>query len=253
MLLQLESLSKSFGGVKAVNNVSFQVKENSITSLIGPNGAGKTTLFNLVSGLMKPDEGKVIFKGEPITGFESHKIAELGLIRTFQLIKLFPSLTVMENLLLAKKQLGENFFTALTRKNFVLKEEKENINYCRHFLELVGLKEMENSLASDLSYGQRKLLEIARSLASDADLLLLDEPVAGVNPLMRKKIKEVLLNVKKEGKAILLIEHDLKFVLGLSDQVIVLDEGKLIAEGKPKEIKNNKKVIEAYIGEKVKL
>lgn len=253
MLLEVKKLEKSFDGVKAVQDCDFTVEENKIVALIGPNGAGKTTVFNLITALIKPDKGDIHFKGEPVIGLQSYQIARLGIARTFQLIRLFPKLTAMENLLLAKRQEGESFISTIFKPRFIKHEEKTNRERCLEFLKLVGLEEKINSLAQNLSFGQQKLLEIARALATEADLLLLDEPVSGINPIMRAKIKNILLQLKEEGKTILFIEHDMKFVMGIAEKVIVMDHGEEIAIGKPKQIQKNQKVLDAYLGEKVKL
>lgn len=252
-LLEVKGLEKNFGGVNAVDDCTFSIEENYITALIGPNGAGKTTLFNLITGFSKPSAGRINFKGEPIDGMQPYKIARLGVARTFQLNRLFGKLTALENLLLAKRIKGEKFSTVLFNPNFVALEDKTNRERALEFLKLVGLEDKKDSLAENLSYGQQKLLEIARTLCTEGTLLLLDEPVAGVNPVFREKMKKIILDLKKEGKTIFFIEHDLKFVMDLADQVIVLDHGKQIAQGKPSQIKKNKKVLQAYLGEKVKL
>ncbi len=253
MLLKVKNLQKHFRGIRAVHDCNFIVDQNQIVALIGPNGAGKTTVFNLVTGLVRPDKGDIHFKGEPIIDLSSYQIARLGITRTFQLIRLFPKLTAMENLLLAKHQEGEKILSTILRTRYIKHEEQTNRERCLEFLKFVGLENKKNSHACNLSYGQQKLLEIARALATEADLLLLDEPVAGVSPIMREKIKELLLRLKKEGKTILFIEHDMKFVMDLADKVIVMDYGKEIAIGTPKQVQKNPKVLQAYLGKKVKL
>ncbi|MDD5193232.1 MAG: ABC transporter ATP-binding protein [Candidatus Nanoarchaeia archaeon] len=250
MLLEIKKLEKSFDGIKAVTGCDFAVKENEIAALIGPNGAGKTTVFNLITGLVKPDNGEILFKGELLNGLEPHEISSLGIARTFQLIRLFPELSVMENLLLAKQKQGERLIKNFTKPNFIKKEELSNIDRCLEFLKLVGLEEKRNEFAKNLSYGQQKLLEIARAMSTEADLILLDEPVAGVNPVMRDKIKRIIFDLKKQGKTILFIEHDMKFLMDISDKIIVMDHGEEIAIGTPQEIQNNKQVAEAYLGRK---
>jgi ABC-type branched-subunit amino acid transport system ATPase component len=252
-MLQIKNLNKKFGGVKAVKDCSFEVKENEIVALIGPNGAGKTTVFNLLTGFIKPDKGHVHYKGTPLLGVKPHKISNLGITRTFQLIKLLPKLTLVENLLIAKQQSGEHLLNIIFKPKYIKHEEKENRKHCIELLDLVGLKDKRNHYAKNLSYGQQKLVEIARILATDADLLLLDEPVAGVNPVMREKIRSILKKLKKQGKTILFIEHDMKFVMDIADRVIVLDHGTEIANGIPKQIQKNPRVLQAYLGKKVKL
>lgn len=253
MLLDIKKLEKSFGGVKAVQTCNCSVEENSIVALIGPNGAGKTTVFNLITGMIQPDSGHIHFKGEPIIGLKTHEIAKLGVTRTFQLIRLFPKLTAIENLMLARSQRGESITSTIFKFRYIKHEETVNRKRCLDFLKLVGLENKKDELAENLSYGQQKLLEIARALTTESDLLLLDEPVAGVNPVMRQNIKKILKKLKKEGKTILFIEHDMKFVMGIADKVVVLDHGQEIATGPPNKIRKNKKVLEAYLGKKVKL
>ena len=253
MLLKIKQLEKHFNGIKAVRDCDFIVDENKIVALIGPNGSGKTTVFNLITGLVKPDKGDIHFKGEPIIGLQPYQIARLGISRTFQLIRLFPKLTAMENLLLAKHREGENFLSTILKPKHIKHEEKANRERCLEFLELVDLEDKSNSHAESLSYGQQKLLEIARVLATESDLLLLDEPVSGINQIMREKIKDILIKLKKEGKTILFIEHDMRFVIDIADKVVVMDHGEEIAIGTPKQIQKNPKVLQAYLGKKVKL
>ncbi len=252
-MLEVKHLEKQFDGIKAVHDCDFTVEENKIVALIGPNGAGKTTVFNLITGLTKLDRGDIHFKGMPIINLKPYKIAELGITRTFQLIRLFPRLTAIENLLLARSQEGENFISTIFKPFYIKHEEKTNKERVLEFLKLVNLEEKRNSLAQNLSYGQQKLLEIARALATEADFLMLDEPVAGVNPIMKNNIKNILLKLKKGGKTILFIEHDMKFVMDVADKIIVMNHGEEIAIGTPKQIQNNEKVLEAYLGKKVKL
>ena len=209
--LTIQNLTKHFGGIRAIDRCSFSVKQNTIVALIGPNGAGKTTLFNIISGFYQPDAGTVTLNGEKLTGLQPHTIARKGLSRTFQLTRLFPKLTVMENLLLAKRRKGESLPHAL----FFGSPAEESRHYEEEllgFLRLVGLEKKKDALASRLSYGQQKLLEIARALAADAPLLLLDEPAAGVHPKLREELKRLLRELKQRGKTILFIEHDMEMV-----------------------------------------
>ena len=226
-MISVQKLDKHFGGVFAVHNCSFTVRENTITSLIGPNGAGKTTLFNLVCGIIKPDGGSVFLHGKEITGLCPHVIANLGISRTFQQARLFRNMSVRDNLLLAKSCSDRELKAVLHKVHFPL-----------------GL----DTRASDLSYGQTRLLEIARALLKPHKLLLLDEPTAGVNPFVRRELKQILLDLKKEGDTILLIEHDMDFVMSISDEVIVMAEGSVLTRGTPKEVQSDKRVLEAYLG-----
>lgn len=249
MMLEVANLEKRFGGVRAVHDCDFTVEEGSITALIGPNGAGKTTVFNLITGLIRPDKGSIVFRGEPLIDLEPHEIFAQGIARTFQMLRIFPKLTALENLMLAHHGAAEGIFDRLFRPRLVGDEERSRTKRALEYLELVGLTEKKGFRAGDLSYGQQKLLDIARCLATEADLILLDEPVAGVNPVLREKIKKLLEKLKGQGRTILLIEHDMHFVMGMSDKVVVLDHGEEIAIGTPDKIKNDARVIKAYLGE----
>jgi ABC-type branched-subunit amino acid transport system ATPase component len=248
-VLELESLSKNYDGVKAVENVSFGIKRSSVTALIGPNGAGKTTIFNLVSGFVTPDGGHVYLGGREITFLVPHKIAGLGIGRTFQNIRLFPQMSVLENVLLATKyEKGEGLWAALLRTKAMRDEEAENKRKALNLLESIGLLEKKGDAAENLSHGQRKLLEITRVMALSPDLLLLDEPFAGLFPAMVLKMCGVIRQLKAAGKTVLLISHEVKVVMDIADWVIVLNYGSKIAEGTPPEIQNNEAVINAYLG-----
>lgn len=220
--LEVKNLTKHFAGVSAVANCSFIVETGTINALIGPNGSGKTTIFDIITGFTLPDEGEIIFKDKPILGLQPYQIAQQGIGRTFQLIRLFPKLSVLDNLLLAIPQAGENFWTAMFRPFYVKKEEQVNKTYALEFLDLIDLSAKKYSLAENLSYGQQKLLEIVRVLAAKANFLLLDEPMAGLHPKMRQKLSQVLLKLKSNGKTILFIEHDMEAVAELADKVIRL-------------------------------
>ena len=245
-MLKITNLKKYFGGVKAVDGVSFEIKKGKITALIGPNGSGKSTLFNLISGVYPLDCGNIYFNKEKLNGKKVHEISNLGISRIFQKSRMFDNLTVKENLLLALDNENQKFWKNLFVGNKITKEKEEKVLSA---LEMVGIEKKIDSRGDELSFGQKRLVEIARAIVKPHELLMLDEPVAGVTPPLRKTIATLLLKLKKEGETVLLIEHDMTFTLGIADRVIVLDNGKVIADDNPKKIKKNKKVLEAYLGE----
>jgi neutral amino acid transport system ATP-binding protein len=249
-LLVARGLSKSFGGLRAVNNAQIAVNSGSITGLIGPNGAGKTTLFNLLSNFIRPDDGEVIFDGEAIGHLATHQIALQGCVRTFQVARVLSRLTVLENMLLAaQKQTGENFVQLWFQGSQVRREERENRKRALSLLESVGLADKALDYAGALSGGQRKLLEMARALMAQPKLILLDEPAAGVNPTLIGQICEHILNWNRQGISFLIIEHNMDVIMSLCHHVWVLAEGSNLAQGTPQEIQQNPAVLEAYLGD----
>jgi neutral amino acid transport system ATP-binding protein len=249
-LLAATGLCKSFGGVRAVDNVEIMVPQGSITGLIGPNGAGKTTLFNLLSNFIHPDKGRVIFDGEPIHSLQPYQIAQMGMVRTFQVARVLSRLSVMENMLLAaQKQTGENFWKVCFQPQMVAKEERQQRERATILLESVGLAAKAQDYAGALSGGQRKLLEMARALMTQPKLILLDEPAAGVNPTLIRQICDYITQWNQEGMTFLIIEHNMDVIMSLCDKVWVVAEGRNLAVGTPIEIQRNPQVLEAYLGQ----
>lgn len=248
-VLEIQHLHKVFGGINAVADCSFTVEKGTITALIGPNGAGKSTVFNLITGFLEPTSGKILFQGEEITQIQPHQRARRGISRTFQLIRLFPQMTVLENMLLALPT-NDQLYHAVFKTDSMKQLEHENIKSALIALEKVYLHVKVNELAKNLSYGQQKLLEIAKTLIRNPELVMLDEPAAGVNLTMLTQITYLMKELKKKGKTILFVEHNMDFVMDIADKVIVLDYGKEIAVGTPKKIQKNKRVIDAYLGTK---
>jgi len=246
-VLEGKRLRKVFDGVVAVDEVSFSIEARTITAIIGPNGAGKTTLFNLITGFISPDEGAISLKGSALNGTASHRISRMGVGRTFQDLRLLRQVSVVENLLLAcPNQKGESFLPALVSRE-VRAEEASNILAVRGQLDFVGLSTMAGELAGNLSYGQQKLLSLACCLAMKGEVLLLDEPVSGVNPEMAQRILKLLGQLKEQGKTIVFIEHDIEAVRKAAGHVIVMDQGKVISSGLTEAVLSKKEIVEAYL------
>lgn len=248
--LQVQGLTKRFGGFYALRDVHMAVKQGDIHAVIGPNGAGKTTLFNLVSGTLAPDAGLIVFDGKSLNGLRPHKRTVLGIARTFQNIQLFGHMTVLENVMLGQHcRTSPSVWKTLFHMPFTeVAEERRMRRLALELLAFVGLADKRHAKASDLSYGQRRLVEIARALATQPALLLLDEPAAGMNPQETDELDELITRIRDQGVTIILVEHNMNLVMGISDFVTVLNFGEKIAEDLPSEIQDNQAVIEAYLG-----
>ena len=249
-ILAVEDLAVSFGGIRAVDGASFDVAPGSITALIGPNGAGKTTAFNLITGFVSPERGRVRFKGQDITGKRPDQIANRGLVRTFQLTKVFSKMTVRDNVALAASgNPGESFARSVLRPRAIRAAEAEARERAEAMLAEVGLKRMSGEYAGTLSGGQRKLLELARVLMNDPELLLLDEPMAGVNPTLGRELIALLHKLREERDlTYLFVEHDMDLVMEISERVVVMAQGAVIASGPPEVVRSDQRVIDAYLG-----
>ncbi|WP_067514800.1 high-affinity branched-chain amino acid ABC transporter ATP-binding protein LivG [Endozoicomonas ascidiicola] len=250
-LLEASDLSMRFGGLLAVDQMALNIRKGEIVSMIGPNGAGKTTVFNCLTGFYQPTGGKILFKEQAVEKLPGFKIARLGVVRTFQNVRLFKAMTVLENLLVAQhRHLNTGLLAGLFKTPSFRKSEKAATERAAFWLDKVGLTEFANREAGNLAYGQQRRLEIARCMVTDPELLMLDEPAAGLNPNETRELDELISDLRKShGVSVLLIEHDMKLVMDISDRIYVINQGRPLASGTPEEVRNNPEVIKAYLGE----
>ncbi|MEF8979492.1 MAG: ABC transporter ATP-binding protein [Haloarculaceae archaeon] len=249
--LRVEGLRKEFGGIVAVDGTSFEVETGSMTGLIGPNGAGKSTTFNCITGVYEPTAGEVYFDGEDITGLATHTLANRGLVRTFQIARELEEMTVLENMMLAPKgQTGESMWRSLLpfARSGVVEQETTNLDRCWEMLDFFDIDHLADEYAGNLSGGQRKLLELARALLTDPEMLLLDEPFAGVNPSLEERLLDHIHDLRDEGYTFLIVEHDMDLIMDNCERIIVLHQGQVLTEGTPADIRSDEEVIEAYLG-----
>jgi branched-chain amino acid transport system ATP-binding protein len=249
-ILEVNNLNRSFGGLQAVHKVSFSVKKDTIKALIGPNGAGKTTLFNLVSGVLPPDSGSIMFNGEPVQGLKPYQIASKGIARTFQHIRLFPKMTALENVMIGRHIHSKaEFIPGMLSLPWTWREEKQIQGKSLEIMDFLGIAEFAEGEATSLAYGQQRIVELARALACEPVLLLLDEPAAGLNMRETAEVAHLITKIKGMGITVLIVEHDMSLVMDISDEIIVLSYGEKIADDVPLAIQKNSEVIRIYLGE----
>jgi len=250
-MLEVQNLSMRFGGLLAVDKVSLDVQEHEIVSIIGPNGAGKTTVFNCMSGFYTPTGGKILFEGKEVQGKPDYKISRLGMVRTFQHVRLFSQMTVVENLLVAQhRHLNTNLISGLLKTPNYREREQKSLDRAAYWLDRVGLLSLANREAGNLAYGQQRRLEIARCMVTEPRLLMLDEPAAGLNPAETKELNQLIVSLKEDyNVSVVLIEHDMSLVMDISDRINVINQGRPLASGTPEQIRHNDDVIKAYLGE----
>ncbi|MAA65142.1 MAG: ABC transporter ATP-binding protein [Alteromonadaceae bacterium] len=248
-LLTLDNIGISFGGLRAVDELNLEVKKGQVVGLIGPNGAGKTTVFNIITGVYKPTDGQVLWKGEPINGLPPYRVAERGIMRTFQTIRLFTGMSVLENVLAGQHlRTRQTWFAGLLSTPAQRREEKQLRQECMDILEKLKLADVAHEVATSLPYGIQRRVEMARTLAASPELLILDEPAAGLNDNESAELNKTILDIRDSGVTVLLVEHDMNVVMNVTDHIVVISFGRKIAEGGPESIRNNQDVIEAYLG-----
>jgi branched-chain amino acid transport system ATP-binding protein len=250
-MLKIQNLAMRFGGLLAVDGVSLDVQEREIHSIIGPNGAGKTTVFNCMSGFYKPSGGKILFQGKEIQGKPDYKISRMGMVRTFQHVRLFTQMSVVENLLVAQhRHLNTNLLAGLVKTPNYRERERKSLDRAAYWLERIGMLNQANVDAGNLSYGQQRRLEIARCMVTEPQLLMLDEPAAGLNPAETQELNRLIVSLKEDySVSVVLIEHDMNLVMDISDRITVINQGRPLASGTPQEVRANEDVIKAYLGE----
>jgi len=251
--LETFDVTRAFGGLVTVAGVSFRTHPGQIKAIIGPNGAGKTTMFNIINGFLKPTTGDVRFKGLSLTGLSVHQVAGLGISRTFQNVQIFGNMTVLENVMMGRHLLTQTgFLWAGLRLPWMRKEERRTQREALELLARVGMDHRASELAENLSFGEQRLLELARAMATEPDLILLDEPVSGLNEAEKVAMVDLLSRLRQQGINLLMVDHDMDLIMHISDEVLVLDHGQKIAEGTPREVQNNEAVIQAYLGEGIR-